>query len=103
MEAKTRKAIRQAGTDLQLSHMAVKVSCHDAFAKQLEAAHFGFDQTSSVLVAPLLFFIVRPADPLLAASYCAPRHQGTKAPRHQGTKVYPPGPGIFSLGMMACA
>jgi hypothetical protein len=49
MEAKTRKAIRQDGTDLQLSHLAVKDSSHDAFAKQLEAAHFGFDQTSSAL------------------------------------------------------
>jgi hypothetical protein len=48
-----RKAIQHCSAHLQLSQLMIEVSRHDAFAEQLEAAHFGLNQTSSVVAAPL--------------------------------------------------
>lgn len=55
------RAPARGGAHLQLGDLAVKVACHDAFAQQFEAAHFGFDQAAPVVAAPPLPY--RPAQP----------------------------------------
>lgn len=46
--------IENSGADLQFGDLAVKVTCHDAFPKQLEATHLGLDKVAPVITAPLL-------------------------------------------------
>ena len=52
---------------LQLGDLAVEVTCHDAFAQKLEAAHFGLDETAPMIAAPLL--PDRPAQPARGVQY----------------------------------
>jgi len=47
------EAIEDSGTDLQFGDLAVEVTCHDAFAKQLEATHFGLDKAAPMIASPL--------------------------------------------------
>ena len=46
--------IEDSGTDLQFGDLAIKVTRHDAFTKQLETTHLGLDKTAPVIAAPLL-------------------------------------------------
>jgi len=39
---------------LKLGDLTVEITCHDAFAQQLKAAHFGFDKAAPVVAAPFL-------------------------------------------------
>lgn len=51
--AKARKAIQQSSTHLQFGHLTIEVTCLDALAKELEAAHLRFDETASVIATPV--------------------------------------------------
>jgi hypothetical protein len=48
------KPIEDRGTDLQFGDLAVEVTRHDAFTKQLEASHLAPDKVALVVGAPLL-------------------------------------------------
>jgi hypothetical protein len=52
--AQPRESIEDGGTHLQLGDLAIEVTRHDAFAEQLEAAHFGFNKAASMIASPLL-------------------------------------------------
>lgn len=46
--------IQQGGTNLVFSNLTIEVPGHDSLAKELEASHLGFGQTSPVVATPLL-------------------------------------------------
>ena len=47
------EAVEQCCPYLKLCHLAIKVTRHDAFAQEFQAAHVGFDQATPVVAAPL--------------------------------------------------
>jgi hypothetical protein len=65
---KRAKRFSTAKGNSQLSDLAIKVVCHDAFAKQIEAAHLGyfFYVSGNFPTLPILFISVgaarRPQD-----------------------------------------
>ena len=48
-----REAVEDRGSDLEFCDLPFEVARHDALAQQFEAVHFGLDQTSSVIAAPV--------------------------------------------------
>ena len=47
-----REAVQDCGPDLELCPLPVEVTCQDALAGRLEAAHFPLNRASSVVAAP---------------------------------------------------
>jgi len=48
------EGIEDGGSGFDLSNLSVEVDGHETFAQEFDAVHFGFDQGSSVVAAPLL-------------------------------------------------
>ena len=52
--AELSETVKQRSSHLKLGDLAVEITCHNPFAQEFEAAHFGLDQAAPVVATPLL-------------------------------------------------